>query len=38
MRVLILTITCGQGHNQTGIAVSDYLEKNGVDCVTLDAI
>lgn len=37
MRVLILTITCGQGHNQTGIAVSDYLEKNGVDCVTLDA-
>jgi processive 1,2-diacylglycerol beta-glucosyltransferase len=29
MNVLILSITAGQGHHQTGLAVSNYLEKNG---------
>ena len=36
MKVLILSITAGQGHNATGKAVSDYLKSQGVQCATLD--
>ncbi|MBR5155848.1 MAG: glycosyltransferase [Clostridia bacterium] len=38
MKVLILTITTGQGHNQAAKTISEYLEKNeGVKATTLDA-
>ncbi len=38
MKVLILTITTGQGHNQAAKTLSEYLEKNpGVQAETLDA-
>ncbi len=38
MKVLILTITTGQGHNQAAKTLSEYLEKNdGVTAMTLDA-
>ncbi len=38
MKVLILTITTGQGHNQAAKTLSEYLEKHdGVKAVTLDA-
>ncbi len=38
MKVLILTITAGQGHNQAANTLSDYLNKNpGVQAETLDA-
>lgn len=36
MKVLILSITTGQGHHQCGMAVSDYLNENGVECQLLD--
>ena len=36
MKVLILSITTGQGHHQCGMAVSDYLKENGVECHMLD--
>lgn len=36
MKVLILSITAGQGHNATGKAVSDYLKSQGIQCATLD--
>ncbi len=38
MKVLILTITTGQGHNQAAKTLSEYLEKNdGVRTTILDA-
>ncbi len=38
MKVLILTITAGQGHNQAANTLSDYLNKNpGVQAECLDA-
>ncbi len=38
MKVLILTVTTGQGHNQAANTISEYLEKNpGVQAETLDA-
>ena len=37
MKVLILTISAGQGHNQTANAVHHYLSQKGVECKTLDA-
>ncbi len=38
MKVLILTITTGQGHNQAAKILREYLEKNpGVQAETLDA-
>ncbi len=38
MKVLILTITAGQGHNQAAKTLSDYLSRNqGVQAETLDA-
>ena len=36
MKVLILSITAGQGHHATGKAISDYLKEQGVQCATLD--
>lgn len=36
MKVLILTVTAGQGHNQTAMAVADYLESLNVNCEVLD--
>lgn len=36
MRVLLLTLTAGQGHNSTSFALAKYLETQGVDCTVLD--
>ncbi len=37
MRVLVISVTCGQGHNSTGKAIVDKLSELGVDCEFLDA-
>lgn len=37
MKVLILTVSAGQGHNQTAMAVSEYLKKYNVESSVLDA-
>ena len=37
MKVLILSVTAGQGHNSTGKALLSYFEKINVDCRFLDA-
>jgi processive 1,2-diacylglycerol beta-glucosyltransferase len=36
MKVLILTLTVGQGHNSTSFALAQYLEAKGADCTVLD--
>ena len=36
MKVLILSITAGQGHHQTGKAIGNYFEKNGHTAIKLD--
>ena len=36
MRLLILSITTGQGHHQTGLAISHFFEKNGHQVTRLD--
>jgi processive 1,2-diacylglycerol beta-glucosyltransferase len=36
MKVLFLSVTAGQGHNQTGKAVMECLLDNNVECVMLD--
>ena len=36
MRVLILSITAGEGHNSTAKALMDYYTAQGVDCRVLD--
>ena len=36
MRFLILSITTGQGHHQTGKAITTYLEQNGHEVEQLD--
>jgi UDP-N-acetylglucosamine:LPS N-acetylglucosamine transferase len=36
MKVLILTVTAGQGHNMTAKAISDHLESIGVHSIVLD--
>ncbi|MBQ8174120.1 MAG: galactosyldiacylglycerol synthase [Clostridia bacterium] len=36
MKVLILTITAGEGHNSTAAAIQKDLEARGVECRTLD--
>lgn len=36
MKVLILTITAGEGHNTTAAAIARDLEARGVECRTLD--
>lgn len=37
MKVLILSITAGQGHHQCAKAITEYLEGKGITCTTLDA-
>ena len=37
MRVLILTISAGQGHNQTSRALAEYLREHGHECQIVDA-
>ncbi len=37
MKVLILSVTAGQGHNSTGKALVNFFEKTGVECLFLDA-
>lgn len=37
MKILILTISTGQGHTQTANALADYFERNGAECRVLDA-
>ena len=36
MKALILSITAGQGHNQTAKVMSDYLNGIGVACSYMD--
>lgn len=36
MKILILSITAGQGHRQTGKAIGNYFEKNGHTAIKLD--
>ncbi len=36
MKVLFLSVTAGQGHNQTGKAVMECLQYKLIDCVMLD--
>ena len=37
MKVLILSISTGQGHHATGQAIKSTFEKNGAECEILDA-
>ena len=36
MKVLILTVTTGEGHNATAHALESKLRDNGCECITLD--
>ena len=36
MKLLILTVSTGQGHNSAGAAISDEFSKNGFECETVD--
>jgi len=36
MKVLILSVTAGQGHNQTGKAIMEYLNSKNIECHMLD--
>ena len=36
MKVLFLSVTAGQGHNQTGKSVMECLREKNVDCTMLD--
>lgn len=36
MKVLILTVSTGQGHTQTAMAISEYFERRGAECQVLD--
>ena len=38
MKILILTITAGQGHNQTAKAVANYAASHGHNALILDAL
>ncbi len=37
MKVLVLTITAGNGHNQTANAIADYLAQKGVEVKVVDS-
>ena len=37
MRVLILSITAGQGHHAAGKSISDALTARGAEVMTIDA-
>jgi processive 1,2-diacylglycerol beta-glucosyltransferase len=36
MKVLILTVTAGEGHNSTATAIETVLQDRGIDCSVLD--
>lgn len=36
MKVLVLTITAGEGHNSTAAAIKEGIESRGVDCRVVD--
>ena len=36
MKLLVLSVSTGQGHNSTGAAVSNVFSGHGADCRTLD--
>jgi processive 1,2-diacylglycerol beta-glucosyltransferase len=36
MKVLFLSVTAGQGHNQTGKAAMECLQEHNIDCMILD--
>lgn len=36
MKVLVLTITAGEGHNSTAAAIKEGIESRGVDCKVVD--
>ena len=38
MKILILTITAGQGHNQTAKAIANYAVSHGHNALILDAL
>lgn len=38
MRVLILSVTAGQGHNQVAKSLSDYLRKENIDALCMDTL
>ncbi|MCK9479305.1 MAG: glycosyltransferase [Firmicutes bacterium] len=38
MKVLLLSVTAGQGHHQTAMAISEELTKRGMQCETLDIL
>ncbi len=38
MRVLILTVTAGQGHNQVAKSLYEYLQNEGAEAMYLDAL
>jgi len=37
MKALVLSISTGQGHHATGLAIQDAFKQRGVDCEILDA-
>lgn len=37
MRCLVMSVKAGFGHHSTGQAIMDYMERNGAECVMLDA-
>lgn len=38
MKVLFLSVTAGQGHNETAKAIMNCLEEQGIDCSMLDTL
>ncbi|MFZ5975467.1 MAG: MGDG synthase family glycosyltransferase, partial [Bacillota bacterium] len=38
MKVLVLSVTAGQGHNATGQGLMSYLEELGVECTMLNTL
>ncbi len=38
MKILIMSVTCGGGHNSTANAMKDYLTERGVDCRVVDTL
>lgn len=38
MKVLVLSVTAGQGHNATGLGLMSYLEDLGVECTMLNTL
>ena len=38
MKILVMSVTAGQGHHQTAKAISDYLTGNGAECRTVDVL